>query len=249
MTTPSAGLAVAQIASIAGDVTANVNRHVEVTRAAVANSVGLLVFPELSLTGYEPNLAAETAILGTSDVLSPLREVASQAPITLVVGCPLDSGLDRPYLAALAIGSAGIDIYRKRFLHGEEHDFFLPGRESVVITAAERQVGLAVCADIHEPQHDRDLIAAGASVYASGVAIKQASLRRAHDEMSAIAARHGMITMMSNYCQPTGGYDTRGGSGVWDESGKCLGMAADSQEQLVIAACDGTAWSTTVVDV
>ena len=52
-------LAAAQTISIPGDVAANIQRHLAMMRAAAEQGVQLLVFPELSLTGYEPFLAAD----------------------------------------------------------------------------------------------------------------------------------------------------------------------------------------------
>lgn len=51
-------LAAAQTISIPGDVPANIQRHLAFMQAAAQQGVQLLVFPELSLTGYEPSLAA-----------------------------------------------------------------------------------------------------------------------------------------------------------------------------------------------
>lgn len=56
MTAPA--FAAAQSISIAGDVRANLVRHQHFMQAAAEQGVQLLVFPELSLTGYERGLAA-----------------------------------------------------------------------------------------------------------------------------------------------------------------------------------------------
>lgn len=50
-------IAVAQIKPIKGDIPSNVLQHVDFIELAAVNQVDLLIFPELSLTGYEPELA------------------------------------------------------------------------------------------------------------------------------------------------------------------------------------------------
>lgn len=53
--------AAAQCAFRAGDISANLRLHMEFMQHAREQGVGLLLFPELSLTGYEPILAEALA--------------------------------------------------------------------------------------------------------------------------------------------------------------------------------------------
>ena len=54
-------LAVAQTKPEAGNIEKNIEIHKSLIASAVANKVDLIVFPELSLTGYEPSLAKQLA--------------------------------------------------------------------------------------------------------------------------------------------------------------------------------------------
>ena len=65
--------AAAQCSAVAGDIAANVRRHLEFMDAAHGQGVDVLVFPELSLTGYEPALAAGLAQAADTDCVAPLR--------------------------------------------------------------------------------------------------------------------------------------------------------------------------------
>src|SRR5262245_53260102 len=55
-------IAAAQVPSVRGDIDANIAIHAAAMAAAARHGVTVLVFPELSLTGYEPDLAAELAM-------------------------------------------------------------------------------------------------------------------------------------------------------------------------------------------
>lgn len=55
---PDFRIAAAQIPSRRGDIDANLATHATAMAAASRHGVSVLVFPELSLTGYEPTLAA-----------------------------------------------------------------------------------------------------------------------------------------------------------------------------------------------
>ena len=50
-------ISVAQIESVKGDIANNIIKHKKVINLAIKNKVEVIVFPELSLTGYEPTLA------------------------------------------------------------------------------------------------------------------------------------------------------------------------------------------------
>lgn len=71
-------LAAAQCAVQAGAIDANLALHQQFMRRAQALGVGLLVFPELSLTGYEPTLADALAQDVHCALLAPLRALARQ---------------------------------------------------------------------------------------------------------------------------------------------------------------------------
>ncbi|HYD91462.1 MAG TPA: nitrilase-related carbon-nitrogen hydrolase, partial [Flavobacterium sp.] len=54
-------IAIAQTRSEKGDITKNIDKHLRFTTSAIENSAALIVFPELSLTNYEPELAQALA--------------------------------------------------------------------------------------------------------------------------------------------------------------------------------------------
>jgi predicted amidohydrolase len=55
-------IAAAQVASVRGDLAGNIQTHAAAVASAALRRISVLVFPELSLTGYEPDLAADLAI-------------------------------------------------------------------------------------------------------------------------------------------------------------------------------------------
>lgn len=55
--TRSRSIAIAQTCLVAGDVQANLDEHVGLARLSAAEGAEVVVFPELSLTGYHPDTA------------------------------------------------------------------------------------------------------------------------------------------------------------------------------------------------
>ncbi|SCZ31484.1 Carbon-nitrogen hydrolase [Pseudomonas sp. NFACC48-1] len=124
MTAPA--FAAAQSISIAGDVRANLQHSMQV---AAEQGVQLLVFPELSLTGYEGGLAADLAILPENAILQPLRDLARELGLTAVVGMPIRLSADAPVLiGALVLGADGsLGVYSKQHLHPGGRSHLRPG--------------------------------------------------------------------------------------------------------------------------
>ena len=74
---------VAQMSVIKGNIQQNLARHCQLIKAAAQEGVQLLLFPELSLTGYEPNLAQNHAIEVSDENLFQLQKLANQYSMAL----------------------------------------------------------------------------------------------------------------------------------------------------------------------
>ncbi|MGH2407609.1 MAG: nitrilase-related carbon-nitrogen hydrolase [Candidatus Limnocylindrales bacterium] len=145
-------IALAQIAPGLGRLEANLERHVALLAEARAGGAGLVVFPELSMTGYLlQDLAAEVAMRLDDPRLSALA--AETKGLSAVVSF-VEAGQDeRLFIAAALLEDGALrHVHRKLFLptYGlfDEGRFFAPG--SVVRSAPSRvgvDLGLAVCED------------------------------------------------------------------------------------------------------
>src|SRR5512142_732054 len=84
-------LALAQIDSRIGDAAWNARHHLELTRRAREGGADLVVFPELSLTGYSIKDAHADATVapGRPGPLAPLLEESRE--IAIAVGCVEES--------------------------------------------------------------------------------------------------------------------------------------------------------------
>ncbi|HLA15680.1 MAG TPA: nitrilase-related carbon-nitrogen hydrolase, partial [Candidatus Limnocylindrales bacterium] len=117
-------IAVAQPACMPYDVAANAVAHAAVVRSAGARVV---VFPELSLTGYE--LDAPAVAVGDPR-LAPLVEACADVAALALVGAPVDGEAGRVHIGMLAVDATGASVvYRKMWLGGAEPGRFSPGDE------------------------------------------------------------------------------------------------------------------------
>jgi predicted amidohydrolase len=226
-------VAVAQPECVAGDVAGNAARHAFLVRAARARVV---VFPELSLTGYE--LAAAPIVDPGDDGLSPLRQACAEAGCVALVGAPVAGPAGRPSIGVLAVSASGVEIaYRKLWLSADEAARFDPGPGPRLIEVDGWHLGLAVCKDTGTAQHWLDTAKLGIDVYAAGLVMAPDERGEQEQRAAAIATKLGAWVAFASFAGPTGsGYDqTAGCSGIWDRNATMLANAGSATGQLARA--------------
>ncbi|HEU4363997.1 MAG TPA: carbon-nitrogen hydrolase family protein [Candidatus Krumholzibacteria bacterium] len=171
-------MGVAQTIPIRGDVGANVEHHVRLVHAAAEERTQVLVFPELSLTGYEIELARELAFAEDDPRLSPLIDAASSCAMTLIVGAPITAGSSLHIGAFIITPDRAIDLYTKHhlgaFSAGASCDGVVPPAEATVFQPGDRNplvrfgdgtAAVAVCADTGRSSHPQAAADRGVSTY------------------------------------------------------------------------------------
>jgi predicted amidohydrolase len=228
-------IAAAQTISIRGDVAANVEQHLRLVHVAAEAQAQVLVFPELSLTGYELDLADELAFTQADPRLAPLTEVASSRSMTLVVGAPVRMG-SRLYIGAFIISpDRTVGLYTKHhlgaFSSGASCDGIVPPAEATVfhsgiwnplVRFGGHTAAVAVCADTGRPSHPQEAADRGARTYLASMFVIPSEFQRETATLPAYAAQHSMAVAFANYGGPTGGLASGGGSAIWSETGELL---------------------------
>lgn len=237
-------LAAAQCAIQAGDINANLKLHIEFMQRASEHGVNLLVFPELSLTGYEPTLAEALTQDVDSPVLLPLRKLARQTSMTTVVGLPLRMpGHEKPLIAAFILhGDGSVGVYTKQYLHPGEEQYFSAGNGGDLINIAGLPIALSVCADFSHPEHPSATARQGAQVYASSVLIGEAGYARDSSLLQSYSRLHKMAVLMANHGGPTGGWTAAGRSAFWDEKGVCIASTSGAGNRLLVVSRQEHGW-------
>jgi predicted amidohydrolase len=212
-------LAVAQPLCMAFDVAANAVTHAAAVRSASARVV---VFPELSLTGYEldaPALAVE------DPRLTPIVEACAETGSLALVGAP-EAG--RSHIALLAIEGSGAAVaYHKMWLGTIESHRFTPGRRPAVLDVDGWRLGLAICKDTGIPQHASDTAALGMDVYVAAVLESAEDAAIQEERALRVAADHRVWVAVASFAGSTGGGYSRaaGCSAVWAPDGVAVARA------------------------
>ncbi|WP_248916354.1 carbon-nitrogen hydrolase family protein [Pseudomonas moorei] len=244
-------IAAAQSSSIAGDLAGNIARHQRFMKVAAEQGVQLLVFPELSLTGYERALAAELALAPDAAALQPLRDFAQEVGVTTVVGMPIRLSDTAPVLiGALVMGADGsLGVYSKQHLHLGEEVAFAPGYGGETLLVGADTIALAVCADFTHASHATAAAEQGADVYAAGVLITEKGYGPDTGLLKGYAQTHSMVVLMANHGDATGGWESAGRSAIWSANGSLVAAAPGTGDLIVIARRDVDGWSGQVVSV
>jgi predicted amidohydrolase len=210
-------IAVAQPRVVPLDVAANATVHAAAVRAAAARVV---VFPELSLTGYE----LDAPLVAPDDPrLEPLVEACAATDTVALVGAPVEG----PYIATLAVDGAGARIaYRKQYPHTSE-ERFQPGPGPEVLEVDGWRLGLAICRDTGIPEQIAAVAALGIDAYVAGVVDSPAGDLVAADRARRIGDEYGVWVAFSSFAGPTGGgfSETAGRSGIWTPGGAVAARA------------------------
>jgi predicted amidohydrolase len=154
------------------DVAANLNRLAEGARSAAGRGAGLLICPEMFLTGYAIGPEAVRRLAEPVDGASAGRAaaIARDAGIALLYGYP-ELGLDgRVYNAAQLFDRHGTSLanHRKTHLFGDlDRSAFSPGDGPPTVAEVDgMRVGILICYDVEFPENVRALALAGCELVA-----------------------------------------------------------------------------------
>ncbi len=253
--TNTRAIGAAQTVPRRGDVPANVEEHLRLADLAAGEGARLVVFPELSLTGYELDLAAELAFEEDDPRLDPLRQRAAELAATLVVGAP--ARLDgRLHVGAFVVAPTGsLDVYTKRRLGAfpasanpggpvppPEPSVFAPGDRDPLVLRAGCRAAVAVCADTGDPGHAAAAAERGADTYLASMFFTPPELEAERARLRGVATRHGMAVVLAGYGGPSGGLPSAGCSAVWSPTGELLAELGPAGAGAVVAVEQAAGW-------
>jgi predicted amidohydrolase len=249
-------VALAQISSVLGNVDKNLKRHLELIDQAINQKADLIIFPELSLTGYTlKDLVAEVALNpGGSSVFQELLEASKKIDLVFGLVEERESNPGIFYNSAVYLSEGEIShIHQKVFLPTsgmfEEGRFFGSGREFRSFKTRFGPVGLMVCRDLLHYCSSYCLLADGAQLL---ITISAAPGRDLSDPESQGFETSRMWELMGEaisffsssvviYCNRVGiedGATFAGGSFIYSPLGKLIVKLPYLEEAFVVQEID-----------
>jgi NAD+ synthase (glutamine-hydrolysing) len=246
-------VALAQINTRLGGVDANLEKHLGLVKEAAAQGADLLVFPELSLTGYVlQDLAPTVACRPRSDDPVFKHLLAASHSLDLVVGFVEEDVRNRFFIsnAYLSQGTV-LHVHRKVYLptYGlfDEGRFFAWGDHVAAFDTRFGRVGMLICEDFWHASPPYLLWMDGADLFlfssaspARGLGSQPvlASTQWVEDINRAYASIFTAFVAHTNRVGFEDGLHFAGGSVAFNPDGELLGRAPYHDEALLLAEMD-----------
>ena len=222
---------VAQIAPVKGNVHFNIERHKKLIDLAVSIEADLVIFPELSITGYEPLLAKELATEKDDSRFDVFQQISDGKKITIGIGMPLKSQEGISIGMIIFQPQQPRQVYLKEYIHSDEEPFFVCGKNSSnILPAMQEKIALAICYEISIPQHTATAVENGATIYIASVAKSVTGAANAIETLSATAKNYSMTVLMSNCIGYCDNFESGGRTSIWNSDGILVAQLDDKTE-------------------
>jgi len=244
-------LAVAQIAPTLGDLEKNLTLHEKMARQAIEQAANLLVFPELSLTGYFlKDQVPSVALRADSPLLQRFRELSLR--VAMVLGFVEEAPGHRFYNAAAYLEGGEIrHIHRKVYLptYGifDEARYLAAGDRIRAFDTALGRMAILICEDLWHPAAPAIAAWDGAEILICPSASPGRGLGQAEPFQNATTWERtlrtcgDLLTSYVVYANRVGYEDGAcfwGGSEVVTPGGEPLAKARYLEEDLLLAEMD-----------
>ena len=255
-------IALGQINPTVGDLAGNSRLMLQFAERAAEAHSDVIVFPELSLTGYPPrDLVEKPSFL--ERVEDHLQALAAQAPIPMIVGYTgrVAAATGKRALNSAAVIDKGQVVFRQSKMLLPNYDvfdearYFVPAEQENLLTLNSRRVALTICEDawndrtfwkqqrLYQRDPVEELYQQGASIHicinASPYQLEKRELRR---RMYRATARRFEIPVV--YVNQVGGNDQLvfdGSSFAMNSNGDVIASAKSFEEDLIYYDVDADA--------
>ena len=242
-------VAVAQITSVLGDIEKNIKKHIEYCDMAISKKADLIVFPELSLTGYsvkDLNFMISVELIKTK-LLDRLKTKSKK--ISIICGLVEEDENFAIYNSGIYISDGDVKfVHRKVYppTYGlfEEFRYFSRGKECRAHETKFGKIGLLVCEDMwhmslpYTVAMDGAQIIIGIAVSPTRLAVDQDKFRNYEINSEQHRAYARILSNYFVFCNRVGfedGINFWGGSEVIDPFGNVTAVAKLFDEDMIYA--------------
>lgn len=236
-------IAAAQTTPIKENLDANIIHHQRLIELASDKAAQMIHFPELSITGYEPELAKELSFDLCDPRLKPLQKISSIKNIIVIVGAPLRSDKGIQIASFILYPDDSQEVYTKHHLHPSEEKIFIPGTNKPQLKLGNLNASLAICADITHKSHIQSASTSGSSLYLPGVFLTPTGYNKETSLLANYAHRFGLMVLLANFGGPSGNYQSAGKTACWDNFGNLLTQLPPEGNGIVLASYRNQTWT------
>ena len=227
-------ICIVQTSSKKEAISLNIENHLGLIKCALPLKPDLIVFPELSITGYEPELAEKLVCTIEDERFNPFQEIADTDKITIGIGMPTQAKdginismlLFQPRKERLA--------YSKQLLHDDELPYFVSGTDQVFLTIKEKKIAFGICYETLQREHFIKAIENKADIYIASVAKPDRGIKKAYVHFPSIAKEFNIPILMANCVGFCDNFLSNGKSAVWNRKGELMAQLDEQNQGLLV---------------
>ncbi|MFT4802611.1 MAG: putative amidohydrolase [Flavobacteriaceae bacterium] len=226
-------ICISQTKSDKGKVQENILNHFRIVERAIKLNSDLIIFPELSITNYEPDLAKELAIDIENNIFNLFQELSNNNEITIGIGMPTNSAKGINISMLIFQPNEKRAVYSKQMLHSDELPYFVCGTEQVILNIKGKKIAIGICYETLQREHFLNTNQKGADIYIASVAKPKGGIEKVLKHFPKIAKEFNTPILMSNCVGNCDNFISVGQSAVWNKNGKLIDHL-DSENQGIL---------------
>ncbi|MCH6233386.1 carbon-nitrogen hydrolase family protein [Cognataquiflexum rubidum] len=227
-------IGVAQIRPIKGDISDNILKHILLVSIASDYGVSAIFFSELSLSGYEPELASDLATDQSDKRFDVIQAICNKNSITVGVGIPTKTQSGIQISMVIFQPNKTRITYSKQQIHSDEFPYFECGEKQIILTIDNKKIAPAICYESLQTSHSDNAVILGAEIYIASVAKSQMGIEKGKIHYPAIAKKFAIPVLMSNCVGFCDNFESAGQSSVWTKQGSLAGQLDNKNEGILI---------------
>jgi len=227
-------ICIVQTKSERGDVLKNIQNHLKFIERAIELNSDLIVFPELSITNYEPELANELATDVNDNVFNPFQDLSDKNQITIGIGMPTKATDGINISMLIFQPNKERIVYSKSILHSDELPYFVSSDNQPFLNIKGKNVALGICYETLQREHFVKAKENNADLYIASVAKPDRGTDKAYLHFPSIAKEFETPILMCNSIGFSDNFVANGLSSIWDKKGKLLDQLDKENQGLLI---------------
>jgi len=227
-------ICLAQIQSYKGEIDKNITKHIKYIKQAIDLDCDLIVFPELSITNYEPTIAKDFATNSDDKIFIPFQNLANEGNITICIGLPTVS--EKGILISMLIfqPNTAKKVYSKNILHEDELPFFTNADCHPIIECNNKKIGLGICYETLQKSHIHKVANLNAEIFIASVSKPERGINKGFIHFPTIAKEFKLPILMINSIGKSDDFIANGQSAIWNKKGKQLAQLNANNEGLLV---------------
>lgn len=227
-------IGLAQISPKKANIESNIKSHIDWISIALSKGVNAVFFPELSITGFEPELSEALKLSPHDNRLNVFQNIANENNITVGIGAPTQSEDGVKISMLIFEPENNCQVYSKQILHEDEKPYFTEGNQQVILNSDENIIAPAICYESLQIVHLENSMNKGANIYLASVAKPQKGIEKAKTYFSKVSKEKSIPILMANSVGYCDNFISAGQSSVWNKAGNIIGQLNESEESILI---------------